>query len=81
MNALISVEGIILPNQPLTNIQIIDTVNKLKMPNFRGMFCRNELPHKANVKECGIINLDDSRGDGHTLVLLVQTWALQILLR
>lgn len=64
MNEVISVEGIILPNQPLTNIQIIDTVNKLKIPNFRGVFCRNELPHKTNVNECGIINLDDSQGSG-----------------
>jgi hypothetical protein len=64
MNELISVEGIILPNQPLTNIQIINTVNQLEIPHFRGVFCRNELPHKANVNECGIINLDDSRGMG-----------------
>ena len=64
MNELISVEGIILPNQPLTNIQIIDTVNNLKIPNFRGVFCRNELPDKANLNECGIINLDDSQGSG-----------------
>jgi hypothetical protein len=64
MNELVSVEGSILPNQPLTNIQIMDTVNKLKIPNFRGMFWRNELPHKANANECGISNLDDSRGEG-----------------
>jgi hypothetical protein len=64
MNELISVEGIILPNQPLTDIQIIDAVNKLKIPQFRGVFCRDELPHKVNVNECGIINLDDSRGMG-----------------
>jgi hypothetical protein len=64
MNELISVEGVILPNHPLTNIQIIDMVNKLKIPNFRGMFCRNELPHKANANECVIINLDVSRGEG-----------------
>jgi hypothetical protein len=64
MNEFISVKGIILPNKPLTNIQIIDTVNKLKIRHFRGVFCRNELPHKVNVKECGIINLDDSWGEG-----------------
>jgi hypothetical protein len=64
MSELISVEGIILPNQPLTDIQIIDAVNKLKIPQFRGVFCRDELPHKVNVNECGVINLDDSRGMG-----------------
>jgi hypothetical protein len=63
MNEIISVEGIILPNQPLTNNQIIDAVSILKIPHFRGVFCRNELPHKANVNECGIINFDDSRGE------------------
>lgn len=61
---MISVEGVILPNQPLTNIQYIDSVSKLKISHFRDVYCRNELPHKANVIECGIINLDDSRGDG-----------------
>jgi hypothetical protein len=64
MNDLISVEGVIFPIQPLTDIQIIYAVNKLKIPYFRGLFCRNELPHKANVNECGIINLDDLRGEG-----------------
>jgi hypothetical protein len=64
MNDVISVEGVILPNQPLTDFQIIDAVHRLKIPNFRGVFCRNELPHKANVNECGIINLDDSQGEG-----------------
>jgi hypothetical protein len=68
MNDVISVEGVILPNQPLTDTQIIDAVNKLNIPHFRGVFCINEMPHKANVNECGIINLDDSRGDGHSLV-------------
>jgi hypothetical protein len=37
---------------------------KLKIPHFRGVFCGNELPYKVNVDECGIINLDDSRGMG-----------------
>jgi hypothetical protein len=28
------------------------------------MFCRDELPHKVNTNECGIINFVDSRGMG-----------------
>jgi hypothetical protein len=64
MNELISVEGIMLPNLPLTDIQIIDAVDRLKIPHLRGVFCRNELPHKTNVNECGIINLDESRDMG-----------------
>lgn len=49
MNEILSVEVVILLNQPLTNIQIIHGVNKLKMPHFRGVYRRNELPHKASV--------------------------------
>jgi hypothetical protein len=64
MNDIISVEGVILSNQPLTNIQISDAGNKLNELHFRGVFCKNKLPHKANVNECDIINLDDSRGKG-----------------
>jgi hypothetical protein len=64
MNKLISVEGVILPNIQLTDVQIIDAIKQLKIPHFRGVFCRDELPHKVNVNECGIINLDDSRGIG-----------------
>jgi hypothetical protein len=37
MNDVISVEGIILPNQPLTNFEIIDAVYRLQIPNFRGV--------------------------------------------
>jgi hypothetical protein len=64
VNEIISVEGIIFLNKPLTNIQIIDAVNKLKISHFRSVFCKNEPPPNANVNKCGIINLDDSRGMG-----------------
>lgn len=46
---MISVEGVILPNQPLTNIQIIETVNKLKRPHFRGVHCRMNYLWKQTV--------------------------------
>jgi hypothetical protein len=64
MSKLISVEGNILANIPLTDIQIIHTINQLKIPHFSGVFCRDELPNKVNVIQCGIINLDDLRGMG-----------------
>lgn len=60
----ISVEGVILPNAPLSNFQLIDTVKKLKIPNFRGVFLRDELPAKPRKNECGILNLGDSSGVG-----------------
>ena len=53
---MINVEGIVLPNKPLTNFQLIDAVKKLKIKNFRGVFVRDELPKKPRKKECGIVN-------------------------
>jgi hypothetical protein len=35
-----------------------------KVPHFRGVFMRNTLPPKIHNKECGVINLDSSEGDG-----------------
>ena len=61
---MINVEGIVLPNKPLTNFQLIDAVKKLKIKNFRGVFMRDELPKKPRKKECGIVNTGDSSTDG-----------------
>jgi hypothetical protein len=60
----ISAEGVILPSQPLTNVLVVEIVNALKICHFRGVYCRNELPLRANDNECEIINLANSRGDG-----------------
>ena len=60
----IDVEGIILPNHPLSNFEVIDAAKKLKIKNFRGVFLRDQLPKKPRKNECGIMNLDDSSGDG-----------------
>jgi hypothetical protein len=58
----ISVEGVILPNASLSNIELEEAVKKLNIFNFRGVFSRDELPVKPKQKECGILNLDDSNG-------------------
>jgi hypothetical protein len=60
----ISVEGVILPNVPLSNILLIETAQKLKIPKFRGVYLRDELPERPRANECGILNLDDSSGSG-----------------
>ena len=60
----IDVEGVILPNRPLTNFELLDAAQKLNIPNFRGVFVRDELPNQPKRKECGILNLDDSNGRG-----------------
>ena len=60
----IDVEGVILPNTPLSNVEIDDAVKQLNIPNFRGCYCINMLPKEMLKSECGILNLDNSRGDG-----------------
>ena len=60
----ISVEGLVLPNKPLTNFELMDAVEKLKIPRFRGVFMRNNLPPKPRKRECGIFNLDDTSSRG-----------------
>ena len=64
MEKLILVEGLVLPNKALSNFELIEAVKKLKIPNFRGVFMRNELPRKPLRKECGILNLDSAPGRG-----------------
>jgi len=64
MSRQISVEGVLLPNKPLTNFDIQDAANKLRIGNFRGVFQRDMLPKKFQKKECGILNLGDSWGGG-----------------
>ena len=34
----IDVEGVVLPNKPLTNFELIEAAKKLNIPNFRGVF-------------------------------------------
>ena len=65
----INVEGVVLPNKPLTNFELIEAAKKLNIPNFRGFFMRDALPKKPKRNECGILNLDDSNGTGTHYVL------------
>ena len=61
---LINVEGIILPNVPLNNFQLIQPAKKLKLKHFRGAFVRDQLPKKTQIEECGIVNTGDSSTQG-----------------
>ena len=56
----ISVDKVVLPNKPLSNLELIDAAEILKIPNFKGAFMRNELVYRGKKKECGILNLDDN---------------------
>ena len=60
----ILVYSVVLPNKPLSNLEIIDAAKKLSLDGFKGVFLRDTLHTKTKLNECGILNLDSSSGDG-----------------
>ena len=60
----ISVYNVVLPNKPLSNVELLDAAKKIEIPGFRGVFVRDNLPRKPRKDECGIVNLDDASGKG-----------------
>ena len=60
----ILVDSVVLPNKPLSNLEIIDAAKKISLYGCRGVFLRDTLPKKAKLNECGILNVDSSSGDG-----------------
>lgn len=73
----IDVDGLILPNKPLTNVELINACNMLKIP-IRGVFMRDNLPKRAKRVECGIINLDDTFGSGTHWVCYLKDGATKL---
>ena len=61
---IILVDSVVLPNKPLSNLEIIDAAKTLSLYGFRGVFLRDTLPKKLKLNECGILNLYSSSGDG-----------------
>ena len=48
-----------ITDKALTNIDILFYVKELQIPNFRGVFMRDDLPiTKPWDLECGIVNLN-----------------------
>ena len=60
----IRVKNIVLPYKALSNFDLADAVQKLKIKCFRGVYLLDTIPDKPNNKECGIVNLDKSGGPG-----------------
>ena len=58
----ISVDSVVLPNKPLSNLEMIGAAKKLSLDGFRGVFLRDTLPTKTKLNECGILKLDSSSG-------------------
>ena len=56
------VDSVVLPNKPLSNLEIIDA-KKLSLYGFRGAFLR-DIFLKKKLNQCGILSLDSSSGDG-----------------
>ena len=44
-------------DRALSNIDLLEYVKLLKVPNFRNVFHIDELPKRVNDIECGIVNL------------------------
>ena len=54
-----------LPQRALTNYDLLKFAKKLKIPHFRGVFMRNDLPKNGpHNEESAIINLDDKESKG-----------------
>ena len=48
--------------KPLSNFDIERAA--ANMPHFRGVFMRNSIPNEIKYKECGVVNLDSTEGNG-----------------
>lgn len=48
----------------LTNRDIQRYVERVNLPNFRGVFMRDTLPPEPNQRECGVVNLNTSHEPG-----------------
>ena len=58
------VYGIYIPDNALTNVELLEYVNQLQIPKFRGVFMRDTLPQKPWPIECGIVNFNTSLENG-----------------
>ena len=65
---------VVIPNdKALTNIDILRYVEELKIPNFRGVFMRDELPKKIKPIECGVMNFNNHEQLGSHWVCYMRT--------
>jgi len=60
----ISIDGVILPNKPLTNSEILDVVKKTRNKKLSWCVSTRRVTKKSLNKECNILNLDHAMGSG-----------------
>ena len=59
-------------DKSLSNFDLVRYINILKVPNFRGVFMRDELPSRINTLECGIMNFETHTQPGTHWVCYVK---------
>ena len=65
------VYGIQISDKSLSNFDLMKYAEDLNIPNFRGVFMRDELPKIPWLQECGIVNFNTSSEPGsHCYVML-----------
>jgi len=57
-------ELVIPSEQGLTNFELAQYIRELRVPHFRGVFMRDELPPQVKPLECGVVNLNTSEQVG-----------------
>jgi len=50
--------------EPLTNVALVKHAKKMGIVRFRGVYSKDSLPAVRRPEECGIVNLQDSKGPG-----------------
>ena len=73
------VYGVVIPiDKGLTNFDIFKLVDTLQVPNFRGVFMRDELPKKIKNLECGVMNLNTHKQSGSHWVCYMRNYNIRI---
>ena len=59
-----NIYGVEIPDKPLTNFDLLNYIKELHIPDFRGVFMRDNLPKLPHQNECGIVNFNTSLEPG-----------------
>ena len=73
INHYFSIMRVTLPTDTLYDGEILHLAEKLKIPNFRGVKMRDELPKKPREQECGVLNFNTHDQSGSHWVCWLKT--------